>query len=86
MGTTKLSLIVYGAAPHAVPLSGRYSFWRRPLTPRYGKPNQLRQVRFPDPTMRRLLIVHLFTGASHQDVANISIPLVVRTLVKVVIS
>lgn len=34
----------------------------------------------------RLLIVHLFTGAYHQDVESISIPRVFRTLVKVVVS
>lgn len=38
------------------------------------------------PTLRRQLIVHLFTGAYHQDVESVSVPKVVRALGQVIIS
>ncbi|HTZ46622.1 MAG TPA: PilZ domain-containing protein [Verrucomicrobiae bacterium] len=40
----------------------------------------------PDRAVRRLLIVHLFTGTYHQDVESISVPQVFRTLAKVLVS
>jgi hypothetical protein len=39
-----------------------------------------------DPVMRRLLILHLFTGKYHQDVESVSVPQVMRTLAKVMVS
>jgi hypothetical protein len=36
--------------------------------------------------MRRLLILHLFTGKYHQDVESVSVPQVMRTLAKVMVS